>query len=114
MKLDNKSILKDAFEFGDKTIPFTVHLARSAQEVYQKRAEIQTLTSDEEKLGKAIVSLYTSIFGEDVVKELLDYFADDAIGLMVDTIPMLSDVVFPAYDRLKLDALDKKKRFKNG
>lgn len=114
MKIENKSIIKDSFELEGKTIPFTIHLTKSAKEINAKRAELQTVTDDEEALGRKIVELYTLIFGEDVVKELLEYYEDDAYGLMVETIPVLTDIVFPAFEKMKVDALNKKMRFKNG
>ena len=108
MKVENRSIIKDAFELEGKTIPFTVHLAKSARAVNAKRAQLQALNpTDEEGIGQAIVELYTLIFGEAVVAELMDYYADD-------TMPVLTDLVLPGYDRLKVDALNKKMRFKNG
>jgi hypothetical protein len=115
MKIESKSILKDAFELDGKTIPFTVHLAQVAKEVHAKREELGKINEgDVEALGKTIVELYTLIFGADVVAELLDYYQDDAYGLMADTMPVLTDLVFPAFEQLNKDALSKKMRIKHG
>lgn len=115
MKIESKSILKDAFELDGKTIPFTVHLAKVAKEVHAKRAELQSVNEgDAESVGRIIVELYTLIFGADVVAELLDYYADDAFGLMADTMPVLTELVFPAFEQLNKDTLNKKMRIKHG
>lgn len=117
MKITTDSILKDAFEFEDKTIPFTVHLTKSAQGVYKKRAEITQIgayAEDPEALGRSIVELYTLIFGADVTQELLDYYADDALALLTDTMPVITETIFPAYDRLAKKAREKQFRLKRG
>ena len=116
MKIQSNTIIKDSFELEGKTIPFTLHLTQMGKDVYKKRAELGSKLekSDEDLEGFAstIVEMYELIFGESVTNELMEYYEGDAFGMLLETLPVLTEIVFPALDRLRSDSLGKKMRLK--
>lgn len=121
MKIQN-SIIVDKIELTDhngetiKSIPIRINATQIASAVEKKRIEFVELSkeNDMEATGRAAVELFTLLFGENAMNELLDHYKDDYFAMITDISPFVIDVVFPVFKRLRQKSIDMRKKAKHG
>lgn len=113
------AIIKDSIDLykGDelvKSVPFKFNALTSMRKVQHLRNEVmnKNLTGDLEATGKAFWDLLCIIFGEDACLELDDWYDGDYLTMMGDIAPILTDVIYPAVDRLSDEVVQMSKRGK--
>jgi hypothetical protein len=119
MKIQS-SVIRDKFEFTDtdgnviKEIPFTINATALNDSVAQARIKFAQASSenDPHAMTETCVMLYETIFGKAVTDELRAFYDNDILTLMVDTAPYLVDRVFPLFDRLRVNAINLRKKAK--
>ena len=56
---------------------------------------------DPKKLGEAITALFILTFGEAGTKDIVDFYDDDYISMLLDVMPFFNDVVTPMFNDYK-------------
>jgi len=113
------ALIKDSIDLyqGDtlvKSVPFIFNAQACLQQVQRLRADIikRNATGDVEGTGKAFWQLLCVIFGEAVCNELNEWYAGDYMTMLADLGPVLTDVIYPAVDRLTDNIVKTRKRVK--
>ena len=114
------SVIRDVIELVDETgktvksIPFTVNVSKIANEVVTFRNEIAQNKDNPESVGETVVKLFFLIFGEESTNELLAHYESDYATMLADISPIITDVIYPAVDRVRGKYIDIKKHNKRG
>lgn len=114
------SVIRDTIELVDETgktikeIPFAVNVAKIANEVVNFRNEIGKNANDPETVGETVVKLFYLIFGETTTDELLAHYENDYATMLADISPIITDVIYPAVDRVRGKYIDIRKHTKRG
>lgn len=113
------TLIKDSIDLyqGEtlvKSVPFTFNAQHCLQQVQRLRAEIikTNAAGDPEGTGKAFWKLLCVVFGEDVCNQLDEWYAGDYLTMLGDLGPLLTDVIYPAVDRLTDTLVQTRKRMK--
>lgn len=114
------SVFSDKFELCDprtgevvKEVPFTVNVFAVVNLVTHRQKEMAEVNqNDPEAMGKSFIALLDAIFGEDVTRELLDFFKNDYMVMITDLAPVLTDEIFPVFNRYRKAAIDARKKVK--
>ena len=113
------SIIRDKLEITDATgevvkeIPFVINTTRIADEVTRKRIALSKIDkTNSEALGRAVVDLIYTLFGEDTANEIFTYYDGDHIAMMADLSPVISEVIYPVFDSLRRKMVDTIKKTK--
>lgn len=113
------SLIKDSIELyqGEtlvKSVPFTFNAQACLQQVQRLRADIikRNATGDAEGTGRAFWQLLCVVFGENVCKELDEWYEGDYMSMLADLGPILTDTIYPAVDRLTERIVQTRKRLK--
>lgn len=114
------SVYSDKFELCDprtgevvKEVPFTVNVSSVVALVTRRQKELAEVdNNDPEAMGKSFIALLDAIFGEDVTRELADFFKNDYLVMIADLAPVLTDEIFPVFSRYRKAAIDARKKVK--
>ena len=107
------SLIKDSIELyqGEtlvKSVPFTFNAQACLQQVQRLRADIIKRNAT----GRAFWQLLCVVFGENVCKELDEWYEGDYMSMLADLGPILTDTIYPAVDRLTESIVQTRKRLK--
>lgn len=118
MKIQS-SVYRDTLELCDsngelvKELPFTINVTALADTVHQKQRQLTKVDqSDMESMGRAFIELLEAIFGTPVTDELLDYYQKDYIVMITDLTPVLTQELFPLFDKYRKNAINARKKVK--
>lgn len=70
-----------------------------AREGYEKARASNNTDAEKDalnSLGKAVIALYALLFGQDITRQIVDFFEGDYIEMVLQTFPFVFDVVAPA------------------
>lgn len=98
-----------------KTIPVTIDLLSACDQIVKHRAALIGVQADtpHEVIGRITISLFTAVFGEKVVHELLEHYSDSYEAMFADITPYLAEIVFPAIEEIRKRGIEAKKALKN-
>ena len=113
------TLIKDSIDLyqGEelvKSIPFTFNAQSCLQKVQRLRADMLKKNADGniEGVGQAFWELLCVVFGEGVCNELNEWYDGDYLTMLADVGPILTDLVYPAVDRLTENIVKTHKRVK--
>ena len=121
LKMDIKtSVIRDSLNLIDPrsnnkiiTIPYEINITNIVNNVTQKqKALAMTDENDHVAMGKSFCDLVEAIFGQNVVKKLLDFYKDNYIAMVADLTPVLMEEIFPLFDEYRKLFIDSKKKMK--
>ena len=114
------SVIRDSLNLIDPrsnnkiiTIPYEINITNIVNNVTQKqKALAMTDENDHVAMGKSFCDLVEAIFGQNVVKKLLDFYKDNYIAMVADLTPVLMEEIFPLFDEYRKLFIDSKKKMK--
>ena len=113
------SLIKDSIELyqGEtlvKSVPFTFNAQACLQQVQHLRAEIlnHNAQGNVEGVGNAFWRLLCVVFGETVCNELNEWYQGDYMTMLADIGPILTEIIYPAVDKLTDTIVQTRKRMK--
>lgn len=113
------TLIKDSIDLyqGEtlvKSVPFTFNAQECLQQVQHLRAEIlnKNASGDVEGVGTAFWRLLCVVFGENVCAELNEWYQGDYMTMLADLGPVLTEVIYPAVDKLTDTIVQTRKRMK--
>lgn len=121
LEMDIKtSVIRDSLNLIDPrsnnkiiTIPYEINITNIVNNVTQKqKALAMTDENDHVAMGKSFCDLVEAIFGQNVVKKLLDFYKDNYIAMVADLTPVLMEEIFPLFDEYRKLFIDSKKKMK--
>ena len=118
MKIQS-SVYRDKLELCDsngelvKELPFTINVTALADSVHRKQQQLAKVgQSDLETMGHAFVELLEAIFGKSITDELLEYYQKDYLVMVTDLAPVLTQELFPLFDKYRKNAINARKKVK--
>lgn len=114
------SIIQDTIELTNvqgetiKEIPYRINIAQIADRMTKLQIDLADASKqkDMETAGRLTVDMFTLVFGDEVTKELLDFYANDYTALMFDIFPIISEQVLPSIIQLRKKGLAARKKAK--
>lgn len=121
-KVQRSSKIIEQLELGeDKTISVVINVTKMAADINKAyndiiRADVAYRKADKSnpeqvlevfgEIGKSVLSLFNVVFGEESAAEVVEYYDEDYLEMIIEVLPFISEVIFP---QIKKFSQEKKK-----
>lgn len=91
--------IQDTLQIDDNgtlvDIPVDVYVDDIIMDYVQVTNQLKAIGTDPEKLGNAVIKVFSLIFGADGAQKILDLYQDRYMDMIGDVYPFIKDVVEP-------------------